>query len=99
MPFFAYSLYILTIINFFLLQRLTKFQKIKLYSSEVVRKFFFVYTKLPESSFNKDFAKDKALLACIFALLTHVEYLEFVFDFDVRFLGTAIFFFFMLLFL
>jgi hypothetical protein len=57
-----------------------------------------VYTKLPESSFNKDFAKDKALLACIFALLTHVEYLEFVFDFDVRFLGTAIFFFFMLFF-
>ena len=76
-------IYYIYIILFFL---------VKHYSSAVSLTEFFVYTKLPESSFKRDLAKDTARFACIFALLTHVEYREFVFDFHVRFLGTAIFF-------
>ena len=50
-----------------------------------------IYTasKLVELPLKIDFAKDKALLACIFALLFQVANREFFLDLEVRFFGTA----------
>jgi hypothetical protein len=50
-----------------------------------------LYIKLVAFPFNTEFANENALFACLFAFLIHVAALEFFFECDARFLGTAIF--------
>jgi hypothetical protein len=60
---------------------------LKIYSFSSVYKLYIKLVVLPRSI---DFAKDKDFWAALYPFLFQFAFLAFFFDFDVRFLGTAI---------